>query len=191
MALPRRRPTYPDMREREGDDPARVGRIAEDLLVSGHRRVEAHFPWGLPEGAEGPPRNTVPSSKTSTAFRAASVQGAIDAACRSSLMIVGIVLPLLRPVRDAPIGLLFLNGRSLLRCRRRSYLLGHREQRLELSVCVPRRTAMSSDVRPRLDSSSLSSALSPRAYALLGRIVLSLNHPAHQARSAFQQRTCS
>jgi hypothetical protein len=54
----------------------------------------------------------------------------------------------------------FLNGRSLLRCRQRSYLLGHRERRLELSVCLPRRTAMSSDVRPRLDSCSLSSALS-------------------------------
>jgi hypothetical protein len=31
----------------------------------------------------------------------------------------------------------------------------------------------------------------PRAYALLGRIVLSLNDPAHQARSGFQQPTCS
>jgi hypothetical protein len=35
-----------------GGDLARVGRIGEDLLVSGHRCVEAHFPQGLAEGAE-------------------------------------------------------------------------------------------------------------------------------------------
>jgi hypothetical protein len=45
----------PDVRESEGDDLARVGRIGEDLLVSGHRGVEAHFPEGLAEGAEAPP----------------------------------------------------------------------------------------------------------------------------------------
>src|SRR5215467_9025696 len=42
----------PDMREGEGDDLARIGRIGEDLLVSGHRGVEAHLPQGLAEGAE-------------------------------------------------------------------------------------------------------------------------------------------
>ena len=32
-----------DMREREGDDLARIGGIGEDLLVAGHRGVEAHL----------------------------------------------------------------------------------------------------------------------------------------------------
>jgi hypothetical protein len=40
------------MRESEGDDLARVGRIGQDLLVSGHRGDEARFPEGLAEGAE-------------------------------------------------------------------------------------------------------------------------------------------
>jgi hypothetical protein len=43
------------MGESEGDDLAGVGRIGEDLLVSGHRGVEAHFAEGLAEGAEARP----------------------------------------------------------------------------------------------------------------------------------------
>ena len=32
-----------DVREREGDDLSRIGRVGEDLLVAGHRGVEAHL----------------------------------------------------------------------------------------------------------------------------------------------------
>ncbi len=41
----------PDMREREGDDLGRIGRIRQDLLVAGHRRVEAD----LADGRAGRP----------------------------------------------------------------------------------------------------------------------------------------
>src|SRR5580700_7046968 len=41
-----------DMGEGEGDDLARIGRIGEDLLVAGHRGVEADFAHRLSGGAE-------------------------------------------------------------------------------------------------------------------------------------------
>lgn len=42
----------PDFGESEGDDLARIRRIGQDLLVSGHGGVEAYFSEGLAEGAE-------------------------------------------------------------------------------------------------------------------------------------------
>ena len=41
-----------DMREGEGDDLAGIGRVGEDLLVAGQRRVEADFGDGTSGGAE-------------------------------------------------------------------------------------------------------------------------------------------
>ncbi len=40
-----------DMREGEGDDLAGIGRVGEDLLITGHGGIEAHFAGG---GAGGP-----------------------------------------------------------------------------------------------------------------------------------------
>src|SRR5215469_4759124 len=47
-------PDVADVRECEGDDLTRVGRIREDFLVARHRGVETHFPHGLSERAEAP-----------------------------------------------------------------------------------------------------------------------------------------
>src|SRR5579862_799157 len=44
-----------DMGKREGDDLARIGRIGEDLLVAGHRGVEADFAGRVACGAEADP----------------------------------------------------------------------------------------------------------------------------------------
>ena len=41
-----------DVREGEGDDLPGIGRIGEDLLIAGHRRVEADLAHGLAFGAE-------------------------------------------------------------------------------------------------------------------------------------------
>jgi len=41
-----------DMRESEGDDLPGIGGIGEDLLVAGHRGVEADFADGMAGGAE-------------------------------------------------------------------------------------------------------------------------------------------
>jgi len=41
-----------DMRKGEGDDLAGIGRIGQDLLVAGHRGVEAHLTHGMAGGAE-------------------------------------------------------------------------------------------------------------------------------------------
>ena len=41
-----------DMREREGDDLAGIGRIGEDFLVAGHRGVEADLADGVAGGAK-------------------------------------------------------------------------------------------------------------------------------------------
>ena len=41
-----------DMREREGDDLAGIGRIGEDFLVAGHRGVEADLADRVPGRAE-------------------------------------------------------------------------------------------------------------------------------------------
>ncbi len=41
-----------DMREREGDDLPRIGRIGEDLLVAGHGGVEADFADRLSDRSE-------------------------------------------------------------------------------------------------------------------------------------------
>ena len=41
-----------DMREREGDDLAGIGRVGEDLLVAGHGGVEAHLADRMAGGAE-------------------------------------------------------------------------------------------------------------------------------------------
>jgi hypothetical protein len=60
----------PDMREREGDDLARVGRIGEDLMVSDHRSVEAHFPRAWPKS----PRPLPPESLVAGEAVAADVR---------------------------------------------------------------------------------------------------------------------
>ena len=41
-----------DMREGEGDDLSRIGGIGQDLLVAGHRGVEAHLADRMAGGAE-------------------------------------------------------------------------------------------------------------------------------------------
>ena len=41
-----------DVRKGEGDDLAHIGRICQDLLISGHRSVEADLPDGRPYGAD-------------------------------------------------------------------------------------------------------------------------------------------
>ena len=41
-----------DMREGEGDDLARIGRVGHDFLIAGHRGVEAQFRHGLAGGAK-------------------------------------------------------------------------------------------------------------------------------------------
>ena len=41
-----------DMREGEGDDLSGIGRVGQDFLVAGHRRVEADFAGRLADGAE-------------------------------------------------------------------------------------------------------------------------------------------
>ena len=47
-------PDVTDMWEREGDDLTGVGRIGHDLLVAGHRRVEAELAHGDPDRSEAP-----------------------------------------------------------------------------------------------------------------------------------------
>ena len=44
-----------DMREGEGDDLAREGRVGHDLLIAGHRGVEAHLADGITLDAETAP----------------------------------------------------------------------------------------------------------------------------------------
>ena len=50
-----------------GDDLPAIRRVGEDLLIPGHRRVEADLAVDLPLGAERVPVKTVPSSMASFA----------------------------------------------------------------------------------------------------------------------------
>jgi hypothetical protein len=62
------------MRESEGDDLTGIRRVRSDLLVAGHRRVEAHLA-GRDAGSAAPwPSITVPSASTSSAVGASSTQ---------------------------------------------------------------------------------------------------------------------
>ena len=56
-----------DMREGEGDDLPGIGGIGHDLLVAGHRGVEADLADRLSGAPKPRPQNTVPSASTSAA----------------------------------------------------------------------------------------------------------------------------
>ena len=66
-----------DQRVGHRDDLPLVGRIGQDLLVAGHRRVEDDFAFGVPAWPNAVPVKTVPSSRASLAMRACHGAGII------------------------------------------------------------------------------------------------------------------
>ena len=55
-----------DVREGEGDDLLRVGRVGHHFLIAGHRGVEAQLADRFAFGAEALAPHTRPSAKTMT-----------------------------------------------------------------------------------------------------------------------------